>query len=219
MTNVWELEKLEKIQEKIVKKKKAHTEKAKEKGDLKGIEKAQAEEDKAIAVLEKIREDKKRVEIEDKILGYVKLNQPTELEEIAKALNLPPESIEKHIEEVGLIKDEEGLIFSDRSRMVAIKSAAWKKKREVATKRWNEIAYINPGLTQQELKEIYTKRYPEDVKVVERFLEEREGEKEEAERIRATKSQESVSDIHLILLIFFIIFVILLVVSCLGTCI
>ena len=62
MTDVKELEKLEKIQEKIVKKKKAHTEKAKEKGDLKSIEKAQTEENEAIAVLEKIREDKRRAE-------------------------------------------------------------------------------------------------------------------------------------------------------------
>ena len=62
MMNIKDLERLEKKQEKIVEKKKELTEKAIEEGDLQGIEKAQAEEEKAIAVLEKIQEDKRRAE-------------------------------------------------------------------------------------------------------------------------------------------------------------
>lgn len=156
MTGVKELEKLEKIQEKKVKKKKAHTERAKEKGDSRGIEKAQAEEDKAIAVLERIRGDKRRAEVEDKIFGYVKLNQPAELEEIAKALNLSPETIEEHIEMSGMVKDEEGKIFSDEGMMSSIKdkikSEELVKRRKDVIKKWSEIAEKNPGLTQEELK-------------------------------------------------------------------
>lgn len=173
MMNIKDLERLEKKQEKIVEKKKELTEKAIEEGDLQGIEKAQAEEDKEIAVLERIREDKRRAETEKHLRNYVEHMQPVEIEEIAKALNIAPETIEKHIEALGMVKDEGGKIFSDRSTMVFIKSAVWKKKREVATKRWNEIAYINPGLTQQELKETYIKHYPEDGDI-ERYLEERD---------------------------------------------
>ena len=62
MSEISEIEKAEKIQEKIVKKKKAYTERAKEKGDSKNIEKAKEEEAEAIAVLEKIQEDKRRAE-------------------------------------------------------------------------------------------------------------------------------------------------------------
>jgi len=58
MIDVKKLEKLEKKQEEKVRLRKGWTEKVKKNGNSKRIEKAQAEEDKAIAVLEKIREDK-----------------------------------------------------------------------------------------------------------------------------------------------------------------
>ena len=57
-------EKAEKIQEKIVGRKRANTEKAKLKEDEENIERAKSEEDAAIAVLERIRQDKRRAEAE-----------------------------------------------------------------------------------------------------------------------------------------------------------
>ena len=51
--------------------------KGEENGNSKRIEKAQAEEDKAIAVLEKIREDKQ-------IFKYVYHNQPAEIAKIVR---------------------------------------------------------------------------------------------------------------------------------------
>ena len=64
LQEVKRIEKAEKIQNKIVAKKKANTEKVKSKGDVGLRESAKAEEDAAIAVLERIREDKKRAEAE-----------------------------------------------------------------------------------------------------------------------------------------------------------
>ena len=174
MSSVKELEKLEKKQEKIVELKKAYTKRAEEKGDVKSIEKAKKEEAAAIAVLERIQEDIKRVEIGEKILGYVQLNQPAKITEIAKAVNLAPETIEKHIEALGMVKDANGKVYSDRNSMAAMRLEEWKKKREVVVKRWAEIAEKNPGLTQEELKEIYIRHYPEGAIDIERYLEERD---------------------------------------------
>ena len=218
MINIKDLERLEKKQEKIVEKKKAYTKRAEEKGDEKSIEKAKKEEAEAIAVLEKIREN-------EKIVRYVKLNQPAEIAEIAKALNLPPEAIEKRIEELGLVKDGEGKIFSDRARMAGIKVEQevkqrkikleeGKKKRPVVIKQWSEIAEKNPGLTEEELKEIYIRHFPEDT-AIEIYLEEREREKAEIEE----RESPYLKGIHDILLVFLIIGLIVIVVSCLGTCI
>ena len=77
MIDVKKLEKLEKKQEEKVRLRKGWTEKAKKNGNSKRIEKAQAEEDKAIAVLEKIREDKQ-------IFKYVYHNQPAEIAKIVR---------------------------------------------------------------------------------------------------------------------------------------
>jgi len=52
------------------------------------------------------------------------------------------------------------------------KSEDWKNKRGVVIKKWSEIAEKNPGLTQEELKEIYIRHYPED-EDIERYLGER----------------------------------------------
>ena len=173
MTDVKELEKLEKKQEKKVRLKKAYTKKAKEKGNLKGIEKAKAKETEAIAVLEQIREDKSLAETEKHIRSYVEHMQPVEIDEIAKALTLAPETIEKHIEALGMVKDANGGVYSDRNSMSAMRLEEWKKKREVVIKKWSEIAEKNPGLTQEELKEIYIRHYPDDEDIG-RYLEERE---------------------------------------------
>jgi flagellar protein FlaI len=56
--------KVEKLQEKVVAKKRANTEKVKAKGNAESIAKAQVEEDEALAVLEKIRETKSSAEAE-----------------------------------------------------------------------------------------------------------------------------------------------------------
>ena len=58
------IEKAEKVQEKVVVKKKAITERAKSKNDEKLIKRAESEEQAAIAVLERIRADKNRAETE-----------------------------------------------------------------------------------------------------------------------------------------------------------
>ena len=86
MTNVWALEKLEKEQEKKVRLKKAYTERAKEKGDSESIKKAKAEEDEAIAVLERIREDKRRAEaeLEEKELNKLRIQEDKEEREKEK---------------------------------------------------------------------------------------------------------------------------------------
>ena len=86
MTNVWELEKLEKEQEKKVRLKKAYTERAKEKGDSESIKKAKAEEDEAIAVLERIREDKRRAEaeLEEEELNRLRIQEDKEEREKEK---------------------------------------------------------------------------------------------------------------------------------------
>jgi len=60
MNEVRRIEKAEKVQEKIVEKKAAITEKAKQKGDSESAESAKSDEDEARAVLDKIRADKER---------------------------------------------------------------------------------------------------------------------------------------------------------------
>ena len=218
MTTAKELEKLEKKQEKVVELKKAYTEKAKEKGDFKSIEKAQAEEDTAITILEKIREDKSCAETEKHLRNYVEHMVPLEIDEIAKALNLAPETIEKHIEALGMVKDANGKVYRDRNSMSTRRLEEWKKKREVVIKKWSEIAEKNQGLTQEELKEIYIRHYPEGDEDIERYLKERKKERDNVE-IEEKENSRNIEGIHDILLIFLIIFVVLIVVSCLGTCI
>jgi hypothetical protein len=58
------IEDAEKLQERIIEKKKAHVEKLSLIGNSETIEKAKAQEERAITVLERIREDKRRVEAE-----------------------------------------------------------------------------------------------------------------------------------------------------------
>jgi len=64
LSDVKRIAKVEKLQEKVVAKKRANTEKAKAKGNAESISKAQVEEDEALAVLEKIRETKSSAETE-----------------------------------------------------------------------------------------------------------------------------------------------------------
>ena len=64
MKELRRIEKAEKVQEKIVEKKRVITERAKLKGDSESAERAKSDENKAIDVLEKIRADKRRAETE-----------------------------------------------------------------------------------------------------------------------------------------------------------
>ncbi len=64
LKEVKRLEKAEKLQAKIVRKKHAQTEKAKLKGDAELLKRAKSEEEAAIAALERIRAEKKRAESE-----------------------------------------------------------------------------------------------------------------------------------------------------------
>jgi len=107
------------------------------------------------------------------IPGIVQSKRPAKITEIAKAINIAPETIEKHIEALGMVKDANGKVYSDRNSMSAMRLEEWKKKREVVIKKWSEIAEKNPGLTQEELKEIYIRHYPDDEDIG-RYLEERE---------------------------------------------
>ena len=179
------IEEAEKLQERIIEKKKVHVEKLSLKGNSETIEKVKAQEERAITVLERIREDKRRVgaelkkeetnlQIQNQIRDYVQSHQPTKITEIAEALNLPTETIEKHLVVLEVVKDEEDKIYSDGDSMSAIRSEEWEKKRKDVIRRWSEIGEKNPVLTLEELREVYIMHYPEDDKELERYLEERE---------------------------------------------
>ena len=193
------IEKSERRQEKIVEKKKAHREKVSQKGDPERSRRAKVELNKAIDVLEQIQADKTRAEIRDQIFAFVEYNQPVEIAEIAKALNLPADSIERHIDVLQVAKDEDGRLYStavkpsgmkleDKLRRLKAKiselSHGLKTKtqkdqgKEVVIEKWKEVVEVNPGLTQDELKEIYIILYPEEEADIERYLEEiKEGAK------------------------------------------
>jgi hypothetical protein len=193
------IEKSERRQEKIVEKKKAHREKVSQKGDPERSRRAKVELNKAIDALEQIQADKTRAENRDQIFAFVEYNQPVEIAEIAKALNLPADSIERHIDVLQVAKDEDGRLYStavkpsgmkleDKLRRLKAKiselSHGLKTKtqkdqgEEVVIEKWKEVVEVNPGLTQDELKEIYIILYPEEEADIERYLEEiKEGAK------------------------------------------
>jgi len=209
------LEKAEKLQGKRVEKKKAHLEKVSKKGDPGRSRRAEVEVNRAIAALERIQADKTRAEIRDQIFAFVEYNQPVEIAEIAKALNLPADSIEKHIEVLEVAKDEDGKLYSTavkpsgmklgakltslKAKIIeighGIKFKTQKDQTEVVIEKWKEIVEVNPRLTQDELKEIYIMLYPEEEGDVERYLEKiNEGVKiEEGEKVEEeAKAEEGV---------------------------
>ena len=120
-TEVRRIEKAEKKQEKILLKKKAHMSKVSLKGDSESLKKANGEVDGAQQALERIREDKRLAEIQDLILTFVAHNQPVEIAEIANALNLPADNIEKHIGVLDVVKTEAGKIYSAGNNTSGIK--------------------------------------------------------------------------------------------------
>jgi hypothetical protein len=185
------IEKAEKAQGKRVEKKKAHLEKVSQKRDSERSRRAEVEVNRAIAALERIQVDKTRAEILDQIIAFVESNQPVEIAEIAKVLNLPADSIEKHIEVLEVAKDEDGKLYSTAvkpsgmklgdklTRLRAkineighgIKLKTQKDQGKVVIEKWKEIVEVNPRLTQDELKEIYIMLYPEEAGDIERYLE------------------------------------------------
>jgi hypothetical protein len=192
------IEKADKAQGKRVEKKKAHLEKVSQKGNPERSRRAEVEVNKAIAALEQIKADKTRAEIRDQIFAFVEYNQPVEIAEIAKALNLPADSIEKHIEVLEVAKDEDGKLYTTvvkpsgmklEDKLTSfkakiseighgIKFKTQKDQGGVVIEKWKEIAEVNPGLTQNELKGIYMTLYPEEKDDIERYLEEiKEGAK------------------------------------------
>lgn len=86
MNEVRRIEKAEKVQEKIVEKKAAITEKVKQKGDSESAERAKSDEDEARAVLDKIRADKERAgaELKNAIAGQKQ--KPEEINQSEAAL-------------------------------------------------------------------------------------------------------------------------------------
>jgi len=186
------IEKSERLQEQIVEKKKAYMEEVSQKGDSDRLIKAEVEVNKAIAVLERIQADKTRAEVRDQIVAFVLDTQPVELSEIAKALNLPAETIEEHIKVLDVAKDEDGKLYSVKDKpagqKLEAKLASLKAKiselshglktktqkyqgEEVVIEKWKEIQAVNPKLTQDELKEIYIILYPEEEEDIARYLE------------------------------------------------
>jgi hypothetical protein len=167
----------EKAQEKRVRLKQAYLERARVKRDSKRIKKAEAEEEHALAVLRKIQAEKKHAETGLLILRYVERHQPVESATIAQTFNVPPETLEGYIASLGLVRDNDGKIFTDRERMTEItvtrKFEAWEQERKGVMERLRAIAERYPGLTRDELKEVYKRHYPDD-DGFERYLRERE---------------------------------------------
>jgi hypothetical protein len=176
------IEKSERLQEQIVKKKKAYREKVSQKGDSDRLRKAEVKVNKAIAALERIQADKTRAEVRDQIVAIVEQNQPVELSELVKALKLPAESIEEHIKVLDVAKDEDGRLYS-----VTVKPAELKLEAKLASMK-AKISELSHGLktkTQKdqgdkvvraklmpdELKEIYIILYPEEEADIARYLE------------------------------------------------
>ncbi|MBA7514303.1 hypothetical protein ES705_06328 [subsurface metagenome] len=110
MNEVRRIEKAEKVQEKIVEKKAAITEKAKQKGDSESAEKAKSDEDEARAVLDKIRADKERAgaELKNAIAGQKQKPDEINQREVAladtdretEASEIPEQESEEKEEEV-----------------------------------------------------------------------------------------------------------------------
>ena len=100
------IEEAEKLQERIIEKKKAHVEKLSLKGNSETIEKAKAQEERAITVLERIREDKRRVKAE--------FNKPPK---IANEIRIESElkNVTKEVEDEGNSKDK-GLVEAESNK-------------------------------------------------------------------------------------------------------
>ena len=167
----------EKAQEKKVRLKQAYVERARVKRDSKRIKKAETEEEHARAILQEIQAEKKHAETGLLILRYVERHQPVESATIAQTFNVPPETLEEYITSLGLVRDNDGKIFADRARMAEItvtrEFEAWEQERKGVMKRLITIAERYPGLTRDELKEVYKVHYPDD-DGLERYLRERE---------------------------------------------
>ncbi|MBN1762243.1 MAG: hypothetical protein JW878_04090 [Methanomicrobia archaeon] len=171
------LEGEEKAHAKKVRLKQAYAERARAKRDLKRMEKTQAEEEHAIAVLQKIQAEKKHAETGLLILRYVERHQPVESATIAQTFSVPPETLEEYITSLGLVNDSNGNIFANKERMTEItvtrKFEAWEQERKGVMERLKVIAERYPGLTRDELKEVYKCHYPDDDRL-DRYLRERE---------------------------------------------
>lgn len=186
------IEKSERLQEKIVEKKQAYMEKVSQKGDSDRLIKVEVEVNKAIAVLERIQADKTRAEVQDQILAFVVHNQPVEISELAKALNLPAERIEEHIKVLDVAKAEDGKLYIVKVKPSGLKLEAklaslkgkiseighgikTKPQKDqdegVVIEKWEEIVAVNPKLTHDELKEIYIMLYPEEEADIARYVE------------------------------------------------
>ena len=167
----------ERAQEKKVLLKQAYAERARVKRDSKRIKKAEAEEEHALAVLRMIQAEKKHAETGLLILRYVERHQPIESATLAQTFNVPLETLEEYITSLGLVKDNDGTIFTDRERMTEItvtrKFETWEQERKDVMGRLRAIAERYPGLTRDELKEVYKRHYPDDDRL-ERYLRERE---------------------------------------------
>ncbi len=104
LKEVKRLEKAEKLQAKIVRKKHAQTERAKLKDDVELLKRAKSEEEAAIAVLERIRADKSRAEAElRKVLAELKgdAGTVTTSETVLKSeswTGLPKQELEKGVD-------------------------------------------------------------------------------------------------------------------------
>jgi len=175
------IEEVERLQERIIEKKKAHVEKLSLKGNSETIAKAKAQEDKAITVLERIREDKRRVEAEfnkqPKIANEIRIE--SELENVTKEVEDEWDSKDKGQVEVESNKNSNGLEMQAK-KVSSIKDIlkTWAEMEMIK----NLISFLLP--TPKENKE---KRRLEEIEIEnkeKRRLEEIEIENKEWEKKR-----------------------------------
>jgi len=222
------IEDAEKLQERIIEKKKAHVEKLSLIGNSETIEKAKAQEERAITVLERIREDKRRIESELK-------NVTKEVEDewdskdkglVEEEFNKNSNGLEMQAKKVITIEDIlKTLAENLRSFLIDTPKENKEKRRleeiEIVklkvdiTNRWIEIVKNNPGLTQSELKIVYEDVYPNDSELEQRVLVNYLREREKEISSKDKKKAQDIGDIKLILFIFLII----IIIGFLGTCI
>ena len=125
------IEEVERLQERIIEKKKAHVEKLSLKGNSETIAKAKAKENKAITVLERIREDKRRVEAEFN-------KQPKIANEIRIESEL--ENVTKEVEDEGNSKDKGPVEVESNKNSNGLEMQA--KKKKVTRWDWNKVLFI-----------------------------------------------------------------------------
>ena len=220
------IEEAEKLQERIIEKKKAHVEKLSLIGNSETIEKVKAQEERAITVLERIREDKRRIESELKNVTKEvedewdsKDKGPVEAESNKNSNGLEMQAkkvitikdILKTLAEMEIIKNLMSFLIDtpkENKEKRRLEEIEIEKLKVDITNRWIEIVKNYPGLTQTELRIVYKKTYPNDSELEQRVLVNYLREREKEISSKDKKKAQDIGDIKLILFIFLIIIII-----------